>query len=226
MRSFTFLSAIALTFAGFACAAPAPINPAAIKHLVGDARGSDVNIDVRDVEAPPHPNLQDMKVPSIPIPRDIEIKSLPALLKRATIDLEPVLDDLVNLDVDELTVEVLRPITDRVTLILEVLLKGVNNLVGRPIKEVLRTADGAVMTVEQLASRVAEFLILVLRTIATLLKHTLLEEVAAILRGITTLVNDVLIAILKLVVGLDVAIVPFIGDLLDVLSSVGIKISL
>ncbi|KAH8827627.1 hypothetical protein DL96DRAFT_1599720 [Flagelloscypha sp. PMI_526] len=176
MRSFAFLSAIALTLAGFASATPIPQGDIVLGVDLGGIVVADLELDIRS--------------------QNSNMKSVPIIVEEATKALGPCIDALVHIEVESLSVATITPITIQITTILETALIDVRKLIGQP---------------------------LVLRAIAKLLSCSLKADVVSILWDIAYLLRDLHCAILDLVDELAYTLRPLIGDLLEILSPVGLR---
>ncbi|KAI0084664.1 hypothetical protein BDY19DRAFT_1025591 [Irpex rosettiformis] len=194
--------------------------------------------DVGGVPIPPLPHTP--SVPSPPSPPSVPnvphlpragARSIPLILADVTVRVTPLVAELKLITSSNANTDVVGPILDNVKAVLSPAIVEINALVGQPVEVVLASVDGTgQVTVEALAETVSDLTFGGLRVVYNVAPSLQAADLTGLLSDVANIVVSLLGAVLSLVNSLTgsllpdliAALVPILGDLVSILSSLGV----
>ncbi|KAK7055891.1 hypothetical protein R3P38DRAFT_3253852 [Favolaschia claudopus] len=210
MRSF----AVAVTLATAAFAAPAAVSRDLLGGLLGTVGGV-VNAAVGTIEGTVVNTVATVN----------GVVPLPTIINQVMSDLGPVTAALSSIVEANATQAVIQPLTEELTAVLTSAVSQLSDLAGKPLAEVLATADGVID-----ATGAAQLLAPVFTTVygATQQVLSLVEsgplaaDLVPLLNGALGALDPVLTTVAPVVNGLFVALAPLVGPVVNTLNGVGL----
>ncbi|KAI6121284.1 hypothetical protein F5141DRAFT_509390 [Pisolithus sp. B1] len=164
------------------------------------------------VPSKPVPSTPAAKVPSTPkLTTRSSPCSIACILTELADEIEPLVEELIELVPVNATVAIVTPILESITSSLLAAVPKLEALVGTEVSELLVDVNGAVITVEQLAKIVFDALVLVFKALARVLE--LIDSQPGQIFDLLVQVLNAVLAILQVVVKLVTSIVASLGPL-------------